>query len=191
MSISIPIERLLFGHENWSVFCAEGEIAVYCDLIDDLQSKLYLLQDGNREEAAMVSVQAVISSYALEIGLKSLWALDNAPKSAVRTRDKVPHIHCLLTIFDGLSEETTEKLEQIGLTRPALEEFPKPFFSNRYSMEHRSNRLVSYDGGFLRKLGQLLEETLDLRRKELMSPARKGVTRDPQRYGYVNHEPRT
>ncbi|MYE40258.1 MAG: hypothetical protein F4X27_08535 [Chloroflexi bacterium] len=149
-------------------------------MIDDLQNKLDLLRDGRREGAAMVSVQAVISSYALEIGLKSLWALDNAPKSAERSGDKVPHIHYLLTIFGGLSEETKEKLEEIGLTRSALEEFPKPFFSNRYSMESRSNSLVSYDSGFLRKLGQLLEETLDLRRKEMLLPPGKGVIGDPQ-----------
>ena len=51
-----------------------------------------------------------MSGYAIEIAMKSLWALDNTPQ-------RVPHEHSLVVIFDGLKKETAESLKRLQLTR--------------------------------------------------------------------------
>ena len=118
--ISIPIERFLFGNEHWRSHRAIDEIGVYCDLLDGLQDRIDSLQVCSRdEEVTLVNVQAVISSYALEVGIKSLWALDNSPATLPRGRDG----HDLLKMFDELKGETLQSLEQLQLTRGRFEEF--------------------------------------------------------------------
>ena len=86
------------------------------------------------EKAALIDVKAVISSYAIEIAMKSLWALDHPDKS-------VPHTHDLVKIFDDLKEETKSSLEDLQLTRDVLERMPTPFTNNRYSMEFGDGNL--------------------------------------------------
>ena len=166
-TISVPIERFLFGNENWRSYRAVDEIGVYCDLLDILQARIDSLQTrGKDEEVTLVNVQAVISSYAVEIAIKSLWALDNSPATPPRGRDG----HDLLIMFDGLKKETVDSLGQLQLTRKVLEDFPSPFPSNRYSMEASSRDVVVYEAGFLRSLAQLLQNRLDQSRKEQLSP---------------------
>ena len=163
--ISIPIERFLFGNEHWRSYRAIDEIGVYCDLLDGLQDRIDSLQvRGKDEEATLVNVQAVISSYAVEIAMKSLGALDNSPATPPRGRDG----HDLLIMFDGLKKETVESLRRIQLTRDLLRGFPSPSPSNRYSMEDGSRNIAVYDAGFLRQLGQLLKDKLDQTRKGLI-----------------------
>ena len=99
-TISMPIERFLFGNEHWRSYRAINEIEIYCDILENLQNRIDSLETRYKdEEVTLTNVQAVISSYAFEIAMKSLWALDNPA-------DPVPHTHCLPTIFDGLKEET-------------------------------------------------------------------------------------
>ena len=75
---AIPIERFMFGNEHWRSNRAIDEIEVYCDLLDILQERIEALQTrGKDEEVTLTNVKSVISSYAFEIGVKSLWALDN------------------------------------------------------------------------------------------------------------------
>ena len=155
---SIPIERFLFGNEHWRSYRAIDEIGVYCDLLDNLQAKIDSLKTrGKDDEVTLVNVQAVISSYAVEIAMKSLWALDNSPATPPRGRDG----HDLLIMFDGLKKETVESLGRFQLTRKVLEDFPSPFPSNRYSMEASSRDIVVYEAGFLRSLAQLMRDKLD------------------------------
>ena len=166
-TISVPIERFLFGNENWRSYRAVDEIGVYCDLLGILQTRIDSLQTrGKDEEVTLVNVQAVISSYAVEIAMKSLWALDNSPATPPRGRNG----HDLVVIFDGLKKETVDSLGQLQLTRNVLEGFPSPFPSNRYSMEASSRDVVVYEAGLLRSLAQLLRDRLDQSRKEQLSP---------------------
>ena len=147
---SMPIERFLFGNEHWRSYRAIDEMEVYCDLLEDLQDRIDSLETRDKdEEVTLTNVQAVISSYAVEIGMKSLWALDNPTEC-------VPHKHNLAIIFDGLKEETVKFLERLQLTRAELETSPTPFVSNRYSMESRDRGIAVYQTPFLRLLTQLL-----------------------------------
>ena len=118
---------------------------------------------GKDEEAALVNVQAVMSSYAVEIAMKSLWALDNPAES-------VPHEHNLATIFDGLKEETVSSLKLLQLTREVLETRPSPFVSNRYSMESSSRDITVYQTWFLRSIIQLLRDKVAETREALLKP---------------------
>ena len=102
----IPIERVLFGNEHWRSHRAIAEIEVYCDLIDDLQKRIEALPTrGKEEQVTLSNVQTVLSSYAFEIGVKSLWALDHP-------MDKVPHTHDLLGLYGGLSEDSIDLLDR-------------------------------------------------------------------------------
>ena len=162
--VSMPIERFLFGNEHWRSYRAIDEVEVYCDLLEDLQGRIDSLETrGKDEEITLTNVQAVISGYAVEIAMKSLWALDNPAAP-------VPHTHCLPTIFDGLEKDTVTSLNQLRLTRQELETWPTPFLSNRYSMERGSRNIAVYDSGFLRSLSELLQEKLKDTRKGLLGP---------------------
>lgn len=164
--ISIPIERFLLGNEHWRSYRAIDEIGVYCDLLDGLQDRIDSLQvRGKDEEVTLFNVQAVISSYAVEIAMKSLWALDNSPATPPRGRDG----HDLLIMFDGLKKETVESLGRLQLTKEVLKDFPSPFPNNRYSMEVSGKDIVVYKAGLLRSLAQLLRDKLDQTRKEMIS----------------------
>lgn len=165
-TISFPIEKFLFGNENWRSHRAVDEIGVYCDLLDDLQARIDSLQTrGKDEEVTLIEVRAVISSYAIEIAMKSLWALDNSPATPPRGRDG----HDLLKMFDGLKNETIDSLGQLQLTRDSLKAFPTPFPSNRYSMETGSRDIAVYDAGFLRQLTQLIKDKLEQSKNELLT----------------------
>ena len=163
-TISIPIERFIFGNEHWRSYRAVGEMTVYCDLLENLQDRIDSLEiRGKDEEVTFTNVQAVISSYAIEIAMKSLWALDNAT-------EPVPHEHNLVVIFEGLKEETVKSLAELQLTRQTLDIFPTPFVSNRYSMECRNRDITVYDVGHLRSLIQLLGDKLTVAREGLLNP---------------------
>ena len=162
--ISIPIVRLIFGNEHWRSNRAISEVEIYCDLLEGLQLRHESLATrGKGEEAALTSVDAVISSYAFEIGMKSLWALDNSPKC-------VPHTHNLLTLFDDLKAETKKSLKQLVLTRYELADCPEPFFSNRFSMEKGNRTSTVYQPQFLRSLSKLVQEKIAQTRYELLRP---------------------
>ena len=92
--------------------------------------------------------------------MKSLWALDNTPQ-------KVPHEHSLVVIFDGLNQETVESLKKLQLTRKVLEQWPKPFVTNRYSMEEADRDISVYRSQFLRSVIQLLQDKMEDTRKAL------------------------
>ena len=169
--VSIPIERLMFGHDYWRSNRAFREIEVYCDLLAILEQRIIGLKNrGGEEEATLRNVEAVNSSYALEIGMKSLWALDN-PDGVVKELG-----HDLAKLYDGLKTDTVEALKQLGLTKQDLGTFSKPFESNRYSMEKGGKDIAVYDAGFLWQLAQLLKDKLDQSRKELISPAKVRCT---------------
>ena len=160
-SIAMPIERLLFGNENWRTFRAIDEIEIYCGLVDDLQDRIDTLETrGKDEEASLSNVQAVLSSYAFEIAMKSLWALDNPTQA-------VPRQHDIVAIFEGFKVETVRSLERLQLSREVLEDWPKPFVSNRYSMENGSRDIAVYKTSFLRALVQLLSCKIEETRMEL------------------------
>ena len=139
-------------------------------MLDNLRDRIDSLETrGKDEEVTLINVQSVISSYALEIAMKSLWALDNPAKC-------VPHIHNLVTIFDGLKQETVKSLKRLQLTRDVLKNSPSPFFSNRYSMESRSRDITVYPARFLRSLVELLREKLEETREALLKPPQAPTT---------------
>ena len=116
--VEIPLERLLSGNEHWRSSGAIDEIEIYCDLLDNLQDRIDSLETrGKDEEVALHNVQAVVSSYAFEIAMKSFWALDNSDKP-------VPHEHNLLISFDGLREDTVESLKQLPPDQRIVGEMP-------------------------------------------------------------------
>ena len=162
--ISIPIDRLLDGNEHWLSSRAIDEIEVYCDLLRNLQDRVDSLEiRGKDEEVTLINVQSVISSYAFEVAMKSLWALDNPTEC-------VPHKHDLVIIFDGLKKETVKSLKQRQLTREVLEKWPEPFVSNRYSMESSSRDFTVYPTRLLKPLIQLLRDKLEGSREALLKP---------------------
>ena len=159
---SIPLERLLFGNEYWHSYDAVDEIEIYCELLDHLQDKIDALETrGKDEEVTLSNVQAVISSYAIEIAMKSLWALDYPDESVLRTHD-------LVETFDGLKDETKKSLERLQLNLKALKEMPTPFISNRYSMEGNGKKMSVYRAPFLREVAQLLRDKLEENRETLL-----------------------
>ena len=163
-TISIPMERFLFGNEHWRSYRAIDEIEVYCGLLENLQNRIdSLVTHGRDEEVTLTNVQAVISSYAIEIAMKSLWALDNPAEC-------VPHEHNLVIIFDGLNEGTVRSLKRLELTMEVLREWPTPFVSNRYSMESSCRDITVYPTQFLRSLIELLRDKLEETREALLKP---------------------
>ena len=159
---TIPFERFLLGNEYWHSYDAVDEIEIYCELLDHLQDKIDALETrGKDEEVTLRDVQAVISSYAIEIAMKSLWALDHPDEPGLRT-------HNLVKIFDGLKEETVKSLERLQLTRQELERMPAPFTSNRYSMEGVKERITVYQTPFLREFAQLLKDKVEENREALL-----------------------
>ena len=166
---SIPLERLLLGNEYWHSYDAVDEIEIYCELLDHLQDKIDALETrGKDEEVTLSNVQAVISSYAIEIAMKSLWALDHPDTS-------VPHTHNLVKIFDGLKEETVKSLEGLQLARQVLQDMPTPFTSNRYSMEGNGRRISIYQTPFLREFAQLLKDKVEENREALLKSPRRYI----------------
>ena len=160
----IPLERVLFGNEHWRSHRAINEIGIYCELLEHLQDKIDALEPCQTDEkSTLIDVQAVISSYAIEIAMKSLRALDYPDK-------RVPYGHNLVEIFDALKKETKRSLEDFQLTREALEGMPKPFTNNRYSMEFADGKLTTvYPVPLLRALTRLLADKLEENRKALLT----------------------
>ena len=157
----ISLETFMFGNRYWRSYRAVNEIEVYCDLLENLQDRIDSLETrGKDEEVTLRNVQAVISSYAFEIGMKSLWALDNSDKC-------VPHKHDLSLFFDGLEEETVKALKHLQLTKEILEVKPEPFMSNRYSMEDRNRTIRVFSFETLRPLALLLRDKVEESRKSL------------------------
>ena len=109
----------------------------------------------------LINVQAVISSYAFEIGLKSLWALDHPG-------EEVPKKHDLVELFVGLGQGTVQSLNKLGLKRKSLEDSPVPFVANRYSMEDANRDIIVFDTGFLRKLAEYIDDKVEETRKDLL-----------------------
>ena len=160
----IPFERFLFGHDEWRSYRAINEIEVYCDLLEHLEERIDDLETrGKDDEVTLINVQAVISSYSIEIAMKSLWALDHPDKP-------VPHTHDLVKIFDGLEDETKKSLAGLQLTRQELQQMPTPFTSNRYSMEQGGRDIAVYSASLLRDVTQLLRDNLEESKKALFKP---------------------
>lgn len=160
----ITLNRFFFGHDYWSSGNAIDEIEIYCDLLDHLQDRIDTLEiRGKSEKVTLLNVQAVLSSYAVEIAMKSLWALDHPDGS-------IPHTHNLADIFDQLEDETKKSLEGLRLNLQTLQEMPKPFTSNRYSMEGEGKKIV-YKAPFLRDFAQLLRDKIEENREALLKSA--------------------
>ena len=168
-SVSVPFDQLVFGNPHWDTLLAIDEIMVYSDLIDHLGRQIELLNIRHEnEEVTLINVQSVLMAYALEIALKSLWAMDN-PDKCMR------HTHNLLYFHKGLQSDSVASLQALGLTEDSLKRFPRPFETNRYSMEFKrpeeyEKEKVRVKTSFLRQFGELLRETLNKRRKVLGCP---------------------
>ena len=145
----------MHGHDYWRSHRAISEIEIYCVLLESVQDRIDSLEThGKEEEAALRNVQAVLSSYALEVALKSFRALDHPTKS-------VPRTHKLPRIFRGLKEETKKSLAQYNLVSESFDRFPEPFYTNRYSMEGSGREIATYPVDFLRSLNVALKEKLE------------------------------
>ena len=156
MGTSISVKKFFVGNEYWDTSTAIDEIKVYCILIDHLDDKIDLLENRDKfEKSAMINVQAVISSYAIELAMKSLCALDNPDNN-------VPHQHDLTKILEKLNTDTVKSLERLHLSHEELKSFPDPFVSNRYLMEYDKidSSIVVYPPPLLRELTQMLEDKL-------------------------------
>ena len=153
--ISMSLEKFMFGNEHWRSYRAVDEVDIYCDLLNVLQDRVDALETrGKDEEVTLRNVQAVLSSYAFEITLKSFWALDHPD-------DTVPPTHDVLKIFNGLDEQTVQALQRLNWTREPMRHCPTPFQTNRYSMETSTRNITIYPSRSLRQLTQLLRDRLD------------------------------
>ena len=127
------ISKMLFSeYDPWHPHHAVNEIEIYCELLEHLQDRIDCLETrGRDEEVALLNVQAVISSYAIEIAMKSFWALDFPGEC-------VPHTHDIVEIFDALKEETVKSLEGFQLTRQVLEGYAQAFHQQQilYGARH-------------------------------------------------------
>ncbi len=160
----ISMDKFMFGNEHWRSYRAADGIEIYCDVLEFLQDRIESLETrGKDEEVTLVNVQAVNSSYAIEIAIKSLWALDH-------TDDTVPRTHDLLELFDALNEDTLKTLERLHWTRSVVERWPKPFLNNRYSMEDDGRVITVYRPLTLRPLAQLLRDKTEEAREALLKP---------------------
>lgn len=171
-------------YDPWHPHHAVNEIEVYCDLLEHLQDRIECLEARDRDEkVALLNAQAVINGYAIEIAMKSFWALDHPG-------ERVPKKHSLVIIFDGLKDETKKTLEGLKLTHQVLERAPTPFISNRYSMEHDicttiqdgyaverdKRRITLYHPRLLRKLAQILRDTMKAMAEDISKALIKEVT---------------
>lgn len=167
--ISIPFDQLVFGNPHWDAPQAIDEIMVYSDLIAHLDRQRESLNTRHEnEEVTLINVQSVLMAYALEIAMKSLWAMDNPV-------DCMCHTHDLLYFYKGLQSDTVTSLQDLGLTEDRLKGYPSPFVTNRYSMEYEvpeqyEKPKVIVKASFLKQLGNLLRETLKKRREDLWCP---------------------
>ena len=135
MGTSISVEKFFGGNENWDTSTAIDEIKVYCILIDHLDDKIDLLENSDKNEKSAMIMQAVISSYAIELAMKSLCALDNPD-------NYVPHQHDLTKILEKLNTDTVKSLDH--LSHEELKS-PAPFVSNRYLMEnHKRDSRIEF-----------------------------------------------
>ena len=156
-------------YDPWLPHRAIDEIEVYSELLEHLQDRIDSLETrGRDEEGTLTNVYAVISSYAVEIAMQSLWALDHLGEPVLRTHD-------IVELFDDLNDETRKSLEGFPLPRQVLEGTREPFFSNRYSMEHESRSVTLYHPLLLRKLTQLLRDTLEDRQEDVRKTLIKKV----------------
>ena len=163
---SIPWDQLVFGNPYWNTPQAIDEIVVYCDLIAHIDCRIASpdIRHEN-EKATMRDVQLMLMAYALEIAIKSLWAMDNPDKRMCRT-------HALPDLYKGLQTDTTAAIQELGLTEDRLNSFPCPFVTNRFSMEYQEQEKylkekVIVHASFLKQLGELVRETLNKRREAL------------------------
>ena len=139
---------------NWGVVYAIDEIEAYSDLLDDWHKEQNSAEISKNKRTGLISTQAIMSSYALEIAIKSFVALDNPDKG-------IPTTHNLLKLYDELEDDTKELLKQVEITRQKLKDNPEPFVSNRYSMEIDNHcRWVVYSTRQLRGLASLLRDRL-------------------------------
>jgi hypothetical protein len=158
----IPFGRIAHGNEHWQVMWAMEEIEVYCGLLDHIDRQIATLDDPRGTDATTLrKAQALLSSYAFEIGMKSIWALDHPG-------DEVPKHHNLLKAYDDLSPETIIRLEALEFPRSVLTEYSEPFVENRYSMEPARTVFCIYTAVALRGLvGLLCERLEEVRRAQL------------------------
>ena len=98
-------------------------------------------------------MQSMLMAYALEIAIKSLWAMDN-PDKCMR------HNHDLLRFYKGLQPDTVTSLQDLGLTGDLLMRFPRPFANNRYSMEYKTPE--KYEKELVRVKAVLLKTTWEV-----------------------------
>ena len=85
-----------------------------------------------------------ISGIRMEVGIKSLWALEHPSEKVRRT-------HKLLGFYDQLTPSTKKTLRDMRLTRGELENCPKPFEANVSSMENELDVLGAAHPSFLKR----------------------------------------
>ena len=112
---------------NWNVLAAIDEIEAYSDLLDGWEKETDSGGISNNKRVGLISAQAIMSSYAFEIAIKSFFELDNPDRG-------VPATHNLVTLYDELNDDTKKLLKQVKITGQNLKDDPEPFLSNRYSM---------------------------------------------------------
>ena len=161
--VGTPMTRILFGHDYWRSERAANEIDEYVKLLgklDDEMDNIVSTSGHNvlsrQQEVAIIpkmTAYAVISGYALEIGIKSVWALEHP-------NEKVQRTHKLLGFYDQLTPSTKKTLRDMRLTRGELENCPNPFEANRYSMETGTKELTLHDPKFLKSLSLLIRSKL-------------------------------
>ncbi len=141
---------------EWCSLQAISELQGYCDLVSEWEKEIESTEVCKDRKCALIDTTAIMSSYALEIAIKSFVSMDSS-------HAKVECTHDLLKLYDNkdMTEDTRGLLKQAGITRQFLENNRAPFIENRYSMDNNaSGKLVTYRASSLRKLVQLLNDKL-------------------------------
>ena len=118
---------------EWNVFIAIDEIESFADLIDEWEKETNGMEGCKQRRSGLISTQAIMSSYAFEVAIKTLVWMDNPYKG-------VAAIHDLPELYKELKEDTKAGLEQIGITYQELKRNPMPVVSSRYLMEIRHSK---------------------------------------------------
>lgn len=115
---------------EWNVFVAINEVQAFSDLIDEWGEETGRREGCKQRRSGLISTQAIMSSYAFEIAIKTLVWIDNPHEGVEATHD-------LLKLYRELKEDTKARLEKIGVTYQSLSKDHSPFVKNRYPMEIR------------------------------------------------------
>ena len=114
---------------EWCSLQAISELQGYCDLVSEWEKEIESTEVCKDRKCALIDTTAIMSSYALEIAIKSLFPMDKFTcGSRVYTN--------LLKLYDNKDMKKIQDFKQAGITRQFLENNRAPFIEKLGSMDN-------------------------------------------------------